>query len=291
MGSDLLHETKEKRFVALSSIIAAIFLTAMKLLVGLLTGSLGILSEALHSGLDLIAAFMTFFAVKIADAPADKEHNYGHGKIENLSALGETFLLFITCIWIVYEAVSRLVFGHTEIKVTFWSFAVIIVSMIIDFSRSRALMRVAKKYNSQALEADALHFSTDILSSAVVLIGLVASLFNYHFADAISALIVALIVIVISFKLGKKSIDALIDRSPEALHSKIFDLTKSVEEVSKINNIRVRTSGSYTFVDVDIMINPYLTIRQGHEICDHVESNIKSEINRCEVHVHIEPAN
>lgn len=159
---------KEKKKVALLSVFAAIFLTGFKLVVGVLTGSLGILSEALHSGLDLIAAVITYFSVRISDKPADKEHNYGHGKIENFSALIETILLVITCVWIIYEAVGRLISGKTQIEVTVWSYIVVISSIIIDISRSRALSKVAKKYNSQALEADALHFSTDIWSSAVV---------------------------------------------------------------------------------------------------------------------------
>ena len=153
---------KEKLNVAFFSVLAAVFLTGFKLVIGLLTGSLGILSEALHSGLDMVAAVITYFSVRVSDKPADKQHNFGHGKIENFSALVETFLLLITCVWIIYEAMIRLITGKTHIEVSIWSFIVVICSIIIDISRSRALSRVAKKYNSQALEADALHFSTDI---------------------------------------------------------------------------------------------------------------------------------
>ena len=152
------QESKEKRSIALTSVLAAIFLTGFKLVVGLITGSLGILSEALHSALDLVAAAITFFAVRHSDKPADEDHNYGHGKIENYSALIETLLLVITCIWIIYEAVHRLTTGKMVIDVTVWSFIVIVTSIIVDISRSRALYRVAKKHDSQALEADALHF-------------------------------------------------------------------------------------------------------------------------------------
>ena len=152
-------DRNEKKNVAGLSVIAAVFLTVFKLVVGIMTGSLGILSEALHSGLDLIAAVITWFAVRVSDKPADIDHQYGHGKIENLSALIETILLLVTCIWIVYEAMSRLLSGNTHIEVTVWSYIVVVSSIVIDFSRSRALSRVAKKHNSQALEADALHFS------------------------------------------------------------------------------------------------------------------------------------
>lgn len=284
-----IKEQKEKRGVALSSVFAAVLLTSIKLIVGLLTGSLGILSEALHSGLDLIAAIMTFFAVKFADKPPDEDHNYGHGKIENLSALGETVLLLITCIWIIYEAINRLVTGKTDIEVTFWSFAVIITSILVDIGRSRALMKMAKKYNSQALEADAIHFSTDILSSGVVLLGLIGSLLNYHIADAVSALIVAVIVIHISYKLGKKSINALLDRIPDIHPKTIEEITKEINEVTMIHDIRIRTSGSLLFIDVNIHVNPTYTIEQGHNISHKVEDLIKTKIGKSDIHVHIEP--
>ncbi|TAL70266.1 MAG: cation transporter [Bacteroidetes bacterium] len=282
-------ETREKRFVALTSVFAAILLTGMKLVVGLLTGSLGILSEALHSGLDLVAAGMTFFAVKIADKPADDEHQFGHGKVENLSALGETLLLFFTCIWIIYEGYERLSSGKTHIDVTFWSFAVIIVSIIIDITRSRALNRTAKKYNSQALEADALHFSTDILSSFVVLIGLVSAYYDYHIADSIAALVVALIVIWISIRLGKKSIDALLDRSPIEMKLKIADIVSQIPEVTHYHNIKLRTSGSNTFVEMNIHVDSSISIERAHEISHLVEDKIKSKLRKCNVHIHTEP--
>jgi cation diffusion facilitator family transporter len=284
-----LKEQKEKKGVALSSVIAAILLTSTKLTVGLLTGSLGILSEALHSGLDLIAAIMTYFAVIFADKPPDEDHHYGHGKIENLSALGETILLLITCIWIIYEAVNRLVTGKTEIEVTFWSFAVIITSILVDIGRSRALMKVAKKYNSQALEADALHFSTDILSSSVVLIGLIGSMLNYHIADAISALIVAVIVIHISYKLGKKSINALLDKIPDIYPQTIEEIIKEINEVTRVHDIRIRPSGSLLFIDINIHVDPTFTIEKGHNISHQVEDMIKAKIGKCDIHVHIEP--
>src|SRR5579872_5014119 len=162
------NEEREKQSVALSSLIAAVGLTAFKIAVGTLTGSLGILAEAAHSGLDLVAAGLTLVAVRISGRPADSTHLYGHGKIENLSALGETLLLLATCAWILWEAVHRLLFHQVEIEVTAWSFAVMLTSIVIDISRSRVLARAARKYQSQALEADALHFQTDIWSSAVV---------------------------------------------------------------------------------------------------------------------------
>src|SRR5512137_130333 len=163
---------REKRRAAATSVAAAILLTGMKLVIGVATGSLGILAEAAHSALDFGAAVITFFAVRVSDRPADASHLYGHGKVENLSALAETLLLLLTCLWIISEALRRLLFEHVDVDPSLWAFLIMALSIVIDFSRSRALSRIAKKYRSQALEADALHFSTDIWSSAVVIVGL-----------------------------------------------------------------------------------------------------------------------
>jgi cation diffusion facilitator family transporter len=285
----LLNLKEEKSRVAFFSVLAAILLTTFKIVVGLLTNSLGILSEALHSGLDLVAAVITLFAVRVSDKPADKTHNYGHGKVENLSALVETLLLFITCFWIINEAISRLTTDKQEIQVTFWSYAVVIVSIAIDFSRSRALSRVAKKHNSQALEADALHFSTDIWSSSVVLLGLICANFGFLSADAIAALFVALIVIYVSYKLGKRSIDALLDRTPEESVSKIEAVLQSAKHITRFHDLRVRTMGADTLVEINIHVTPGITINEAHKISHDVEHEIMGVIERCEVHIHIEP--
>lgn len=281
--------TKEKKSIALTSVVAAIFLTGFKLVIGILTGSLGILSEALHSALDLVAAIITFFAVKFADVPPDEGHNYGHGKIENYSALVETLLLVITCVWIIYEAIRRLVTHEVHIEVTVWSFVVIITSIIIDFSRSRALYKVAKKHDSQALEADALHFSTDIWSSTVVLIGLIGVTFNFQYADPFAALIVAMIVLTVSYRLGKRSFDALIDRAPKGLHEMVEDIVKNILEVKQFHDIKVRESGPYRFVDLNIHVDKKMTIERAHEISHRVEEEIGKKIKNVKVMVHTEP--
>jgi len=162
----------EKRSVAAHSVLAAVAITVLKIGVGITTGSLGILSEAAHSGLDLVAALITLFSVRVSDKPADADHQYGHGKVENFSAFIETGLLLLTCLVIVYEAIRRLFFHHVEIEPSLAAFVVMFISIAVDFWRSRALGRIAEKYDSQALQADALHFSTDIWSSAVVVLGL-----------------------------------------------------------------------------------------------------------------------
>lgn len=280
---------KEKKSVALISVFAAVFLTGSKLIIGTVTGSLGILSEALHSGLDLVAAVITYFSVSVSDKPADKNHHFGHGKIENFSAFLETILLLITCGWIIYEAVIRLVSGNTHIEVNVWSYVVIVGSIIIDINRSRMLSRVAKKFNSQALEADALHFSTDIWSSSVVLLGLICANFGFYYADSIAALGVAFIVLFVCYKLGKRSIDVLLDKAPLETINKIELILGTFSEIKHFHNLKVRTAGADTFVKVILTVDGQISLIQAHEICDKVEKEISTVIDRCEVFVHAEP--
>lgn len=280
---------KEKKRVALFSVIAAIFLTSFKFIIGILTGSLGILSEALHSALDMVAAVITYFSVRISDKPADKEHNYGHGKIENFSAMVETILLVITCAWIIYEAVHRLTTGKTEIEVSVWSYVVVISSIVIDVSRSRALAKVAKKYNSQALEADALHFSTDIWSSTVVLLGLILAQFGIFLADSVAALMVAMIVLFVSYRLGKKAIDVLLDKAPVQTISEVKKVLKTFPEVKEFHDLKVRTAGADTFIKFNIHVEPEANLLYVHELCDRIEKELQNKIPRSEVYIHAEP--
>jgi cation diffusion facilitator family transporter len=280
---------KEKKRVALVSVLAAVFLTSFKLIIGLLTGSLGILSEALHSGLDLVAAVITYFSVRISDKPADKEHNYGHGKIENFSAFIETILLLITCAWIIYEAVGRLVSGRTHIEVNVWSYVVVVSSIVIDIGRSRALYKVARKHNSQALEADALHFSTDIFSSAVVLFGLICANLGLYSADSVAALLVALIVLFISYKLGKKAVDVLLDKAPADTTGKVQKVLETYPEVKHFHSLKIRTAGADTFIKFNIHVDPDSNLKQVHELCDRIEKELTTKIPRCEVYIHAEP--
>jgi cation diffusion facilitator family transporter len=280
----------EKQKAAISSVIAAVFLTLFKLIVGLTTGSLGILSEAAHSGLDLVAAALTYFAVKIADKPADREHTYGHGKFENLSALFETLLLIVTCGWIIYEAVNRIFFHEVHIEVNFWSFAVIVTAIIVDYSRSRILFKAAKKYNSQALEADALHFSTDILSSGVVIIGLIGAGFGFHKADAFAALVVSGIVMWISFRLGKRTIDMLTDRIPDVgLVDKVREEVLKIDGVVNCRNIRIRQAGSKSFIDMVVDIKRTIPFEQAHQIMNVIEERIKKMMPNVDIVIHAEP--
>ncbi len=282
-------ESCSKNKAAMLSVFAAAGLVAFKMAVAAATGSLGILSEALHSALDFVAAAVTWVAVRLSDKPADNEHNFGHGKIENFSALIEALLLLATCVWIIYEAVSRLVGGHSEIEVGFWSFAVVITSILVDIGRSRALMKAAKKYKSQALEADALHFSTDIWSSAVVLFGVAGSFFGFYSADAIAALAVAIIVIWVSIRLSVRAVDELLDRAPDGLREKVSHLIGGVDGVIKSHDLRVRSSGGQYIIDVNIHVAPSLTIVEAHEISERIEKVLRSNIGKSIINVHVEP--
>ena len=281
--------SKEKKRVAFISVLAAVFLTGFKLVIGILTGSLGILSEALHSGLDLVAAVITYFSVRISDKPADREHNFGHGKIENFSAFIETILLLVTCVWIIYEAVHRLTSGKTEIDVNIWSYIVVISSIVIDISRSRALYKVARKHNSQALEADALHFSTDIWSSTVVLFGLICANFGFFFADSVAALVVAFIVLYVSFRLGKKAVDVLLDKAPQHTINLVEQVLSKYSEVRHFHSLKVRTAGADTFIKVNIHVAPDASMKEVHQLCDNIEKELEEKIPRSEVYIHAEP--
>ncbi len=286
---------KEKRFVALSSVAAAVVLTGTKLGVGLWTNSLGILSEAAHSGLDLLAAAVTYLAVRVSSRPADTDHPYGHGKVENLSALFETVLLFVTCVWIVWEATERLFFVEKTVQVNIWSFLVILLSIAVDVSRSRALRRTAEKWGSQALEADALHFESDIWSSMVVLLGLGCVLAAGSFglpwlekADSLAALGVAVIVVRACWRMGKKSVDDLLDAIPGSLRDTVSRSAR-VAGVAEVLQARVRRAGPEVFADVTISVERGASFEKSHRIADQAEASIKAVLPQADVVVHVEP--
>ena len=291
-------EDREKRSAALGSLVAAIGLTTMKIIVGLLTGSLGILAEAAHSGLDLVAALLTYVAVRISGRPADHSHLYGHGKVENLSALAETLLLFVTCGWIIWEATRRLLFHRVEVEVTIWSFAVMATSIVIDISRSRMLSRIAKKYNSQALEADAMHFSTDVWSSSVVILGLVCvklgewapSLGWLRESDAVAALGVSALVIWVSGRLGRRTVDALLDSAPAGMEERILAAVSAVPGVQDCHNIRVRYSGPRLFIDLHVLVDGNQTLFAAHALTETIEGVIQQIAPDADVTVHPEPS-
>ena len=286
---------KEKKRAALSSVLAAIFLTLIKLVVGVMTGSLGILAEVAHSGLDLVAALVTLFAVRVSGRPADREHTYGHGKVENLSALFETVLLLATCAWIIYEAIQRLFFHPVEVEASIWAFVVMGIAIVVDVTRSKMLSRVAKKYDSQALEADALHFSTDIWSSSVVILGLVLVRLGQWLqipwlgqADAVAALGVAGIVIWISLQLGQRTVVALLDGVPASVRDDLIRAVR-VPGVVEVKQVRVRRSGPEAFVDLRLTVTRETSFERTHEIAAGAEQAVRQVLPGADVVVQIEP--
>lgn len=292
----------EKTRAATASLLAAVFLTAIKLGVGLYTNSLGLLSEALHSGLDLVAAGMTLIAVRMASRPADSGHPYGHGKIENLSALLETALLLITCGWILNEAVERLFFQSKPVLPSLWGVGIMALSIFIDVNRARMLKKLAIKHRSQALEADALHFASDIWSSSVVLVGLLAIWFArllppqydayqplIEKADAFAALIVSCIVFKASFQLAKKSINDLLDGSSEQDSQQLTDLVSSIKGITAVRRARIRNSGPQSIIDLVVTVDPHLRVEAGHRVAHIAEQRIQEIFPQADVTVHVEP--
>ena len=286
----------EKRSVATNSLLAAIAITALKITVGVTTGSLGILSEAAHSALDLIAAAVTLLSVRVSDKPADAKHQYGHGKVENFSAFIETGLLLLTCAVIIYEAFKRLLFHHVEIEPTLVAFLVMFVSMALDFWRSRALGRIAEKYDSQALQADALHFSTDIWSSGVVIVGLLLVLAGrrWHIpwlidSDPVAALFVSGVIVLVSTRLARKTIDALLDTAPTGARSKIIGALNGIDGLLEVDRVRIRRAGNRYFADVSVGLARNVTFQRSGQLADEVTHAVQKILPNTDVVVHSIP--
>ena len=279
---DKAEMQREKQHVALNSIAAAVAITTLKVIVGVASGSLGILSEAAHSGLDTVAAAVTYYSVRVSDKPADAEHQYGHGKFESFSAFVETGLLLLTCLWIVYEAGKRLFFHAVEIEPTLSAFLVMGVAILVDLWRSRRLRRIAEKYDSQALQADALHFSTDVWSSSVVILGLVLVLLGRKYqlqwlakADPIAALFVACIVVYVSGRLARQTIDALLDAAPAGIRNQIIEEVHRVDGVLDVDRVRIRRAGSRYFVDVSVAMSRTVTFQKSEQVANDAATRIR----------------
>jgi cation diffusion facilitator family transporter len=280
----------EKERVALGSIGASAALTIGKAVVGVSTGSLAILSEAAHSLIDFAATFMTYFAVRIADKPPDEEHHYGHGKMESVSALAETALLFVLSGIVAWEAGQRLFDGHgNAVEATPTAFAVILASIAIDFLRAHALSRVAAATSSQALEADALHFSSDMWSSAAVLLGLVGVRFGYDGADSAAAIVVALFVYLAGWRLGRRTIDALMDTAPEGVAERIATVARRVRNVVSIERVRTRQVGDTVFGEIEVGASRTLPLDRVETLKSDIEAAVKATLPHAQIGVSVIP--
>lgn len=276
----------EKERVALTSILASAVLTLAKGIVGFATGSLALLSEAGHSLIDFAATLMTYVAVRRSGKPADEEHHYGHGKIESVSALAETGLLFLLSFIVLWEAGKRLIGGESpEVEATPAAFIVIGLSIAIDFFRARALTRTARKTSSQALEADALHFSSDLWSSLAVLVGLVGIRYGLAWADSAAAVIVAILVCVAGWRLGRRTVDTLTDVAPPGVAAKIAAAAQRIPGVVAIGRIRAREVGDKIFVDLNVDVNRTLPLDRVNAVKQAIMADVSKAVPRAEVHV------
>lgn len=290
-------EQREKNRVTVVSLAVAVLLTSMKLVAGLFTGSLGLIAEAAHSGLDTVASMITFVSVRIAGRPADENHPYGHGRFENLSAVVQGVLLLGTAAWILFEAFQRIFFVSVEVQTSFWAFAVMGASICVDFWRSRMLARVADKYDSRALEADALNFRADMFSSAVVILGLALSAYGnavgsggfLQRADAWAALVVGLFIIGKSGQLALRSVNVLLDLAPVELQERVTSAAESVPGVLGTRLVRLRESGNRKFADIVVTVPRTISAAEAHEITERVEQSVREIDPGTESVVHTEP--
>lgn len=275
---DHVRRSAAKSSAALSSVLAAFGITLLKLITGVLTGSLGMLSEAAHSGIDLIAATITLFTVRVSDLPADAEHNYGHGKLENISAGIEILLMSASAVWVAWEAFGRILHRqHLALRFSIWPFVVLLLSIAVDRTRSRSLQRVAEEQRSEALQADAAHFGTDIWSAAAVLLGLLASYLGQRFhlaflelADPVAALLVTGVIGYVTVGLARRTLDSLLDATPlevrEQLQTTVIPEIEAIPDVVKAERMRVRRSGSDIFVDLTLGLPRNLTFQRAEQV-------------------------
>ena len=279
----------EKEQVALTSIAASAALTIAKAVVGVSTGSLAILSEAGHSLIDFGATVMTYAAVRISGKPADEEHHYGHGKVESVSAL-ETALLFLLSGVVIWEAIKRLLEHEDHVVVaSFWAFGVIAASIVVDFFRARALSRTAKQTRSQALEADALHFSSDLWSSLAVLVGLGGVWFGFPWADSAAALVVAVLVCFAGWRLGRRTIETLTDTAPQGATAKVTAIAAKVPGVVTVEHVRARGVGDKTFIDLAVAVSRTMPLDRVSALKETVAAAIRKQMPGAEPTVSADP--
>jgi len=279
-----------QRRTALVSIGAAGALVALKLGTGLASGSLGLVSEALHSGTDLVAALLTFFAIGVAVRPADQGHQYGHGKAEHLAALGEATVLALVSVAVAALAVTRLS-GAAEHAVdpAWWVFAVVGLVLAIDLVRTVVSLRTARRYRSEALRSNALHFGSDFAGTLAVLAGLLAASAGFPEGDSIAALFVAVLVLMAAARLIRRNVDVLMDRAPAAAEEAARAAIARIEPPVELSRLRLRQAAGRTFADVVISVPPGSAVGQGHAVADRVEAELERALPGSDVVVHVEP--
>ena len=279
-----------QRRTALVSIVAACALIALKVVTGIATHSLGLLSEAAHSGVDLVAAILTFYAVGVAGRPADRSHAYGHGKAEHLAALGEAGILVAAALVIAWRAVWRLTgLTPTSVEATWYALVVLGIVMVVDLSRMVVSLRAAKRYGSSALGANAVHFGSDLAGSFAVLVGLLLVRSGWRDADAVAALFVAVLVLLAAGRLMRRNVDVLMDRVPSEAHQAALQAIAGLDPPVQLRRLRMRQAAGRNFADVVIGVSPGAAVGQGHAAADAVENAVQTALPESDVVVHVEP--
>jgi cation diffusion facilitator family transporter len=298
-----------KRSAAIFSVVAASLITLLKFVTGVLTGSLGMLSEAAHSSVDLIASVITLLSVQVSDRPADEDHNYGHGKIESLSAFVETGIMFASCVWLVIEALRRIIFHHhLALKPSIAPFVVLLCSIAVDYTRSRTLGRIAREHRSDALAADSVHFATDIWASLAVMLGLAASYAGnryslpwLEYADPVAALVVSGVIFRVSWRLARQTVDALLDATPttdptsdrpqtkEQLRSNLIHDLSAIPGVMSVDRLRTRRSGANFFADVTLGMPRNLTFQRSEQLTMAATEAVQRHLPDADVVIHTVP--
>ncbi|WP_263353710.1 cation-efflux pump [Acidicapsa acidisoli] len=296
LGHNSEEMTAAKRRVALHSVLAALTMTLLKLAAGLLSGSLGVLSDAAHSGLDLVGSALTLFSVRVSDKPADANHTYGHAKFENLSAFVEAGLMAVSCAWIIWEAMQRIFLHEAVVRHSFWPVLVLVTSIAVDWWRSRKLAAVAQQFKSTALAADAFHFASDIWSTLAVLCGLGLSWLGsitgvgwLSYADPVAAMLVSLMILRLTWKLTRETSEALLDAAPSEIRESILREVAGVDGVLGIEQARVRRAGSLTFADLTLALPRSYTFEHTNELVRATTDAVQRVVPEADVVIHTVP--
>ena len=290
------NSSAEKASVAMGSALAALVVTLLKLVTGLMSGSLGVLSDAAHSGLDLAGAALTYISVQVADRPADDDHPYGHAKVENISAFVEVFLMLASSAWIGAEAVLRMARHEVGIRYSVWPLAVLALSIVVDLWRSRNLRSVAVRTRSAALEADAAHFSSDIWASAAVFVGLALSWAGSRFgvpalryADSVTALLVSLMILVFAWKVGRRTIGTLVDATPKDTRRLVLEQVRRVNGVLAVDQARMRSAGASHFADLTLSMSRQLTFQRAEQLVQEATAAVRRVLPDADVVIRTVP--
>lgn len=279
----------EKQRVALISMLSSAGLASIKLVAAIFSGSLGVLSEAIHGLIDFGATIVTVFAIRWSSQPADDDHQFGHAKIESVAALLETVLLFGTAVYIAYEAITRLTTPHAPLIIAWWAFAVMVLSIVVDFNRSRALRKTAKATSSEALTADATHFESDMWSSFAVLVGLGGIWIGFQWADSIAALLVSAYICKIAWDLTSTTLNTLLDAAPAGVTASINEIADKQDGILSVNRLRVRPAGSTLFVNLDVNVPRLITMTAIAELKTKLVSAIRAKLPQADISITTNP--